>query len=99
VVSKKCPEEQHTISSSSVADGELLCQVRSEQNTCRMRTKYPVQACPGREHQNDIYRKPLDVPESTAKLPRWVYVVGFHTFGLVLLFLIAHLIDGGLESN
>lgn len=82
-----------------MADGQLLCQVRSERNSCRVRTKYPVQAYPGREHQNGIYRKPLHVPESSAKLPRWVYVGGFYTIGLVLLLLIAHLFDGGLESN
>jgi hypothetical protein len=40
-----------------------------------------------------------EVLESTAKTPRWAYVVGCHAIGLVLLFLIVHLIDGGLKNH
>jgi hypothetical protein len=34
----------------------------------------------------------------TTSTPRWVYVVGFHAIGLVLLFLVLHL-TGGLPSH
>jgi hypothetical protein len=53
---------------------------------------------------------PVDVPfypgsdvevglESTARTPRWVYVVGIHAIGLALLFLVVHLAGGGLPSH
>jgi hypothetical protein len=38
-------------------------------------------------------------PRSTAKTPRWVYVVGIHAMGLALLFLAAHFIWGGAWSH
>lgn len=41
------------------------------------------------------------LPDRSAviKTPRWVYVVGIHTVGLVLLFLILHLKGGGVPGH
>jgi hypothetical protein len=36
---------------------------------------------------------------ATNKTPRWVYVVGIHAIGVALLFLVMHLIGGGLRSH
>ena len=36
---------------------------------------------------------------STISTPRWVYVVGIHTIGLVLLFVVLHLTGGGLPGH
>ena len=36
---------------------------------------------------------------STTSAPRWVYVVGIHAIGLVLLFVALHLTGGGLRSH
>ena len=36
---------------------------------------------------------------STTSTPCWVYVVGFHAIGLVLLFVVLHLIGGGLRGH
>jgi hypothetical protein len=36
---------------------------------------------------------------STTTTPRWVYVVGIHAIGLVLLFVVLHLTGGGLRSH
>jgi hypothetical protein len=36
---------------------------------------------------------------STANVSRWVYVVGIHAIGLVLLFVVLHLTGGGLRSH
>jgi hypothetical protein len=36
---------------------------------------------------------------STTSTPRWVYVVGIHAIGLVLLFLVLHLTGGGLPGH
>jgi len=36
---------------------------------------------------------------STISTPRWVYVVGIHAIGLVLLFVVLHLTGGGLRSH
>lgn len=36
---------------------------------------------------------------TTTKTPRWVYVVGIHAIGLTLLFLVVHLIGGGMRSH
>jgi hypothetical protein len=40
-----------------------------------------------------------EVLEFTAKTPRWVYVVGVHAIGMVVLFLVMHLIGGGVRSH
>jgi len=37
--------------------------------------------------------------ESTTSTPRWVYVVGIHAIGLVLLFVVLHLTGGGLQGH
>ena len=37
--------------------------------------------------------------ESATSTPRWVYVVGIHAIGLVLLFVILHLTGGGLPGH
>lgn len=37
--------------------------------------------------------------ESTGRTPRWVQVVGFHVIGLALLFVIMHLITGGVTHH
>lgn len=34
----------------------------------------------------------------TTGTPRWIYVVGIHAIGLVLLFVVLHLTDGGLRG-
>jgi hypothetical protein len=36
---------------------------------------------------------------STISTPRWVYVVGIHAIGLVLLFVVLHLTGGGLPGH
>jgi len=36
---------------------------------------------------------------STSRTPRWVQVVGFHAIGLALLFVIMHLITGGVTHH
>jgi hypothetical protein len=36
---------------------------------------------------------------SITSLPRWVYVVGIHAIGLVLLFVVLHLTGGGLRGH
>jgi hypothetical protein len=36
---------------------------------------------------------------STISTPRWVYVVGIHAIGLVLLFVVLHLTGGGLTGH
>jgi len=36
---------------------------------------------------------------STTRPPRWVYVVGIHAIGLILLFVVMHLTGGGLRSH
>jgi hypothetical protein len=36
---------------------------------------------------------------STTRTPRWVRVVGIHAIGLALLFVVMHLIGGGLRSH
>ncbi len=36
---------------------------------------------------------------STTRTPRWVRVVGIHAIGLALLFVVIHLIGGGLRSH
>ena len=36
---------------------------------------------------------------STTRTPRWVRVVGIHAIGLTLLFVVMHLIGGGLRSH
>jgi len=36
---------------------------------------------------------------STTKRPRWVLVVGIHAIGLALLFVVIHLLGGGLPSH
>ena len=37
--------------------------------------------------------------ESTTSTPRWVYVVGIHAIGLVLLFVVLHLTGAGLRGH
>ncbi len=36
---------------------------------------------------------------SSARTPRWMYVVGIHAIGLALLLLVAHLAGGGLRNH
>jgi hypothetical protein len=36
---------------------------------------------------------------SSARTPRWVYVVGLHAIGLAILFVVMHLAGGGLRSH
>ena len=38
-------------------------------------------------------------PGSTTSTPRWVYVVGIHAIGLVLLFVVLHLTGAGLRGH
>lgn len=37
--------------------------------------------------------------EPSIKTPRWVYVVGIHAIGLTILFLVFHLLGGGLPNH
>jgi hypothetical protein len=46
-----------------------------------------------------VLNQTSEVLESPAKTPSWMYVVGFHAIGLVLLFLIVHLIDGSVKGH
>jgi len=48
--------------------------------------------------QTDLLSYP-DISVGSTSAPRWVYVVGIHAIGLVLLFAVLHLTGGGLPGH